>query len=73
VNRWSAGGGVSTLLVVDLVVHGWDLATATGRPFEVPAALRAATAEFLDQMAETGRRMARPPRTMRASWRSCWR
>jgi uncharacterized protein (TIGR03086 family) len=45
------------MLVVDLVVHGWDLAAATGQPYDVPAELRAATAEFLEQMAETGRQM----------------
>ena len=48
---------VGLMLVVDLVVHGWDLAVATGRPYEVPPALVTATAEFVDVMGETGRRM----------------
>ncbi|MEU4563123.1 TIGR03086 family metal-binding protein [Actinoplanes sp. NPDC023936] len=45
------------MLLADLVVHGWDLAAATGQPYQVPAALLDATAEFLDVMAETGRTM----------------
>ncbi|MEU8665191.1 TIGR03086 family metal-binding protein, partial [Actinoplanes philippinensis] len=38
------------MLVADLVVHGWDLAQATGRPYQVDETLQAATAEFLDLM-----------------------
>ncbi|MEV6302028.1 TIGR03086 family metal-binding protein [Actinoplanes sp. NPDC051861] len=48
---------VGLMLVVDLVVHSWDLASATGQPYEVEPALRAATAEFLDEMGDTGRKM----------------
>ncbi|WP_127552000.1 TIGR03086 family metal-binding protein [Actinoplanes sp. OR16] len=45
------------MLVVDLVVHGWDLARATGQDYAVPPRLLAATTEFLGIMAETGRQM----------------
>ena len=48
---------VGLMLVVDLVVHGWDLATATGQPYDPPAALVAAGAEFVDEMGEMGRKM----------------
>jgi uncharacterized protein (TIGR03086 family) len=45
------------MMVVDLVVHGWDLALATGQRYEVGEPLLAATAEFLDTMGDMGRRM----------------
>ncbi|MBO3741779.1 TIGR03086 family metal-binding protein [Actinoplanes flavus] len=45
------------MMVVDLVVHGWDLAHATGQPYEVDPALLPPTAEFLDSMGEMGRQM----------------
>jgi uncharacterized protein (TIGR03086 family) len=45
------------MMVVDLVVHGWDLALATGQPYEVGEPLLAATAEFLDTMGDMGRQM----------------
>jgi uncharacterized protein (TIGR03086 family) len=45
------------MMVVDMVVHGWDLALATGQRYEVDEALLAATAEFLDTMGDMGRRM----------------
>ncbi|BEL05025.1 TIGR03086 family metal-binding protein [Actinoplanes sichuanensis] len=45
------------MLVVDLVVHGWDLASATGQPYQVDEALLAATAEFLETMGDMGRQM----------------
>ncbi|MFC7533087.1 TIGR03086 family metal-binding protein [Actinoplanes sp. GCM10030250] len=48
---------VGQMLVADLVVHSWDLATATGQAYEVDPALLAATGEFLDVMGETGRKM----------------
>jgi len=58
----SAGMGlpqrtVGLMLVVDLVVHSWDLATATGQPYSVDPALLAAATEFLDIMGDTGRQM----------------
>jgi uncharacterized protein (TIGR03086 family) len=45
------------MMVVDLVVHGWDLALATGQRYEVDETLLAATAEFLDTMGDMGRQM----------------
>ncbi|GAA1654557.1 TIGR03086 family metal-binding protein [Actinoplanes couchii] len=45
------------MMVVDLVVHGWDLARATGQPYTVDAGLLAPTAEFLDIMGDMGRKM----------------
>jgi uncharacterized protein (TIGR03086 family) len=45
------------MMVVDLVVHGWDLALATGQPYRVDERLLAPTAEFLDTMGDTGRTM----------------
>ncbi|WP_430782269.1 TIGR03086 family metal-binding protein [Actinoplanes sp. G11-F43] len=45
------------MMVVDLVVHGWDLALATGQPYTVDAALVPPTAEFLDSMGDMGRTM----------------
>jgi uncharacterized protein (TIGR03086 family) len=45
------------MMVVDLVVHGWDLALATGRPYRVDEQLLAPAAEFLDTMGDMGRRM----------------
>ncbi|GIF42503.1 TIGR03086 family metal-binding protein [Actinoplanes xinjiangensis] len=45
------------MMVVDMVVHGWDLAQATGQPYQVDEALLAAAAEFLDTMGDMGRTM----------------
>jgi uncharacterized protein (TIGR03086 family) len=45
------------MMVVDVVVHGWDLALATGQPYQVDELLLPATAEFLDTMGDMGRRM----------------
>lgn len=45
------------MMVTDLVVHGWDLACATGRPYEVDEALLAAAGEFVDGMGDMARRM----------------
>ncbi|WP_433797090.1 TIGR03086 family metal-binding protein [Actinoplanes sp. CA-252034] len=45
------------MMVVDLVVHGWDLASATGQPYQVDEVLLAPTAEFLDTMGDMGRSM----------------
>jgi uncharacterized protein (TIGR03086 family) len=48
---------VGLMLTVDLVVHSWDLAGATGQPYRVDPSLIAVTGEFLDQMGDTGRQM----------------
>jgi uncharacterized protein (TIGR03086 family) len=48
---------VGLMLVVDLVVHSWDLASATGQPYAVELALQAASVEFLDLMGDMGRKM----------------
>jgi uncharacterized protein (TIGR03086 family) len=45
------------MMVVDLVVHGWDLALATGQPYQADELLLPATAEFLDTMGDMGRKM----------------
>ncbi|MBB3728095.1 TIGR03086 family metal-binding protein [Nonomuraea dietziae] len=43
------------MYLVDMVVHGWDLAVATGQPYEPePEAVSRALA-FSERMAETGR------------------
>ncbi|MGH9224197.1 MAG: TIGR03086 family metal-binding protein [Acidimicrobiales bacterium] len=33
------GGALTKFIALDMVVHGWDLATATGQDYEVPAEL----------------------------------
>ena len=48
---------VGLMVVTDLVVHGWDLAAATGRAYRVDPRLLAALGEFLDLMGDTGRQM----------------
>ncbi|WIM92614.1 TIGR03086 family metal-binding protein [Actinoplanes oblitus] len=48
---------VGQMILGDLVVHGWDLARATGQPYQVPPSLVPAVREFLDTMVETGRTM----------------
>ncbi|WP_328473870.1 TIGR03086 family metal-binding protein [Actinoplanes sp. NBC_00393] len=48
---------VGQMLVTDLVVHGWDLAKATGQPYRVDDGLLTSTREFLDVMGDTGRQM----------------
>jgi uncharacterized protein (TIGR03086 family) len=40
------GDVFARLVAFDGVVHGWDLATATGQPFDVPADVFAAVDEF---------------------------
>jgi uncharacterized protein (TIGR03086 family) len=58
----SAGMGlpqavVGNLALVDLTVHGWDLAHATGQPYEADPATVTALAPIIDQMAPQGRKM----------------
>ncbi|SBT50599.1 TIGR03086 family metal-binding protein [Micromonospora auratinigra] len=58
----SAGMGlpqatVGDMALIDLTVHGWDLARATGQPFEVDPAVLAAGHGFMDRMGDTGQRM----------------
>ncbi|GIF13585.1 TIGR03086 family metal-binding protein [Actinoplanes teichomyceticus] len=48
---------VAQMVLSDLVVHGWDLARATGLDYRVEASLLPVVREFLDTMAETGRAM----------------
>ncbi|MBB2948256.1 uncharacterized protein (TIGR03086 family) [Actinoplanes lutulentus] len=45
------------MLTIDLLVHGWDVATATGQPYSAPPQLVAAGHEFLDTMLDMGRKM----------------
>ncbi|MFG3440857.1 TIGR03086 family metal-binding protein [Nonomuraea sp. NPDC047897] len=41
----------------DLIVHGWDLAVATGRPYQVDEEEAARLLEFAEEMGPTGRKM----------------
>ncbi|WFE95842.1 TIGR03086 family metal-binding protein [Micromonospora sp. WMMD987] len=43
--------------VVDLVVHGWDLARATGQPYEPAPESVAAVRDFMAEMGPMGRQM----------------
>ncbi|MFG2054121.1 TIGR03086 family metal-binding protein [Micromonospora sp. NPDC048930] len=58
----SAGMGlpqetVGEMALIDLTVHGWDLARATGQRLEVDPAVLAAGHGFMDKMGDTGQRM----------------
>jgi uncharacterized protein (TIGR03086 family) len=43
------------MYLVDLVVHGWELARATGQPYEPEPEAVARALDFTDQMVEMGR------------------
>ncbi|MEV0425177.1 TIGR03086 family metal-binding protein [Micromonospora sp. NPDC050495] len=58
----SAGMGlpqetVGDMALIDLTVHGWDLARATGQRIAVDPAVLAAGHGFMDAMGDTGQRM----------------
>ncbi|MGP3985085.1 TIGR03086 family metal-binding protein [Streptomyces sp. KR80] len=48
---------VGRMVLLDLTVHAWDLARATGQDFTPDAASMGAVGAFLDDMAPTARRM----------------
>lgn len=48
---------VGDMALIDLAVHGWDLARATGQRVEVEPAVLAAGHGFMDRMGDTGQRM----------------
>jgi uncharacterized protein (TIGR03086 family) len=43
------------MYLVDLVVHGWELARATGQPYEPEPETVSRALDFTDQMVEMGR------------------
>lgn len=49
--------GMTTMLASDLVLHGWDLAKATGQAFTVSEAAAALTFEFVEASAGQGQAM----------------
>jgi uncharacterized protein (TIGR03086 family) len=58
----SAGMGLSQetvgeMALIDLTVHAWDLARATGQRLAVEPDVLAATHGFMDRMSDTGQRM----------------
>jgi uncharacterized protein (TIGR03086 family) len=46
---------VGNLLLVDLTVHGWDLATATGQPYRPDDTVVQSVLPFVEEMAPMGR------------------
>jgi uncharacterized protein (TIGR03086 family) len=46
---------IGTMMTAEFVVHAWDLAVATGQPFDVPAGLGAVVLEGVTAMAPSGR------------------
>jgi uncharacterized protein (TIGR03083 family) len=55
--REMPGSMVASLVLADLVVHGWDLARATGQPVPGDDAVVATVHEFCVGMADQGRAM----------------
>jgi len=47
----------ANLALIDLTVHGWDLAEGTGQPYTPSPEVVAAIGPFTEQMAPTGREM----------------
>ncbi|MFH9727014.1 TIGR03086 family metal-binding protein [Streptomyces sp. NPDC017254] len=72
VEAWSAPGAeegttgsmgmpartVGSMVLLDLTVHAWDLARATGRSFEPDPAVVAGLVEEVERMAPTARKMS---------------
>lgn len=48
-------GAFGTLFLIDLIVHGWDVARATGRPYAPDEDAVGAVHEWLSTRAEIGR------------------
>lgn len=48
---------VGDMALIDLTVHGWDLARATGQPVAVDPGVVVAGHGFMDRMEDTGRQM----------------
>ncbi|GAB1692875.1 TIGR03086 family metal-binding protein [Krasilnikovia sp. M28-CT-15] len=48
---------VATMFACDLVIHGWDLARATGQPFRCDNETAEAAYQFMTDMGEQGRAM----------------
>lgn len=48
---------VATLILLDLVIHGWDLARATAQPYEVDDETAALMLDFCEQMGPMARKM----------------
>lgn len=48
---------VGSMVLLDLTVHAWDLARATGRPFEPDPAVVAGLVDEVERMAPMGREM----------------
>jgi uncharacterized protein (TIGR03086 family) len=53
------GQAAGVIALDEVVLHGWDLAVATGQPYEVPHHLLEALLSFLEHMAEPGMEPAR--------------
>jgi uncharacterized protein (TIGR03086 family) len=54
-------GVVGTVGLNEVVTHGWDLARATGQPFQVDDATVDACVEFLGPISQPGMEAARQP------------
>jgi uncharacterized protein (TIGR03086 family) len=53
------GEAAGVIALDEVVLHGWDLAVATGQPYEVPHLQLEALLSFLEHMAEPGMEPAR--------------